>query len=78
MRKDKIDLVLGILVLILPMTGLTRDLKNILIYICGVLIVIFALISIYLRSKYNKPRIKSDIFVESKPEEISENTESNS
>lgn len=69
MKKDQIYLVLGFLVLILPLTGFSRDSKNLLIYICGTLIFLLSLASMYLKSKYNKPKIKSDIFVESKPEE---------
>ena len=75
MKKSQIYLVLGILILILPLTGFSRDSKNLLIYICGVLIVLLSLTSIYLKSKYRKPKPKSDIFVESKPEEVLENSE---
>ncbi len=75
MKKDRIYLILGILVLILPVTGFSRDLKNLLIYVCGILIFFLSLASIYLNSKYNK-KTKSDIFVESKPsEEILEKEE---
>jgi len=72
MKKDQIYLILGILVLILPLSGFSRDSKNLLIYICGVLVVFLSLASIYLNSKYSKKN-KSDIFVESKPKEILEN-----
>ena len=77
MKKAQIYLVLGVLVLILPLTGFSRDSKNLLIYVCGVLIVLLSLASIYFQSKYKKPKAKSDIFVESKPEEVLENGETN-
>ena len=66
MKQDQIYLILGVLVLIIPITGFSRDSKNLLIYICGVLIVLLALTSLYLSSKYSKKN-KSDVFVESKP-----------
>ncbi|MEI8338212.1 MAG: hypothetical protein WCF92_03675 [bacterium] len=66
MKKDKIYLILGALVLILPLSGFSRDSKNLLIYVCGILIVFLSLTSIYLNSKYSRKN-KSDVFVESKP-----------
>ncbi len=68
MKEDQIYLILGVLVLILPLTGFSRDSKNLLIYICGALITLLAIVSLYLRSKYSRSKTKSDIFVESKPE----------
>ena len=71
MKKDRIFLILGILVLILPMTGFSRDSKNLLIYVFGILIFFLSLASIYLNSRNNK-KTKSDIFVESSPRLFSE------
>ncbi len=66
MKQDQIYLILGVLVLIIPITGFSRDSKNLLIYICGALIVLLSLTSLYLASKYSKKN-KSDVFVENKP-----------
>ncbi len=69
MKKDRINLVLGIILIILPLTGLPREFKNIGIYSCGVLIVLISLASIYFRHKLLNPKLKSEIFEESKPVE---------
>ena len=66
MKQDQLYLILGVLVLVIPLTGFSRDSKNLLIYICGALIVILSLTSLYLASKYSRKN-KSDVFVESKP-----------
>lgn len=68
LNQQKISVILGIVIIILPFLGFTRFIKNGIFVICGLIILTFALKEIRKIQK-STSKEKTDVFVESKPQE---------
>ena len=68
MKLNRIHAIIGLLLVLVPFTGLTRDVKYGFSVVAGAIILYFAINSIHteLRKKHRRPS-KHDTFVESKP-----------
>ncbi|MES2059993.1 MAG: hypothetical protein V4438_03105 [Patescibacteria group bacterium] len=68
MKLNRIHAIIGLLLVLVPFTGLTRGVKYGFMVIAGSIILYFAVYSIHveLKKKHRRPH-KHDSFVESKP-----------
>lgn len=72
MKLNRIHAIIGLLLVLIPFTGFTREFKYIFSTVAGAVILYFAIDSIHteLRKKHRRPS-RHDTFVESKPPKIS-------
>ncbi len=67
-RENKINMLVGIIVLLIPFLGFPTTIKNIIFIICGLIIIYISLKSTRREHKKNNKRDKTkDSFAESKP-----------
>jgi hypothetical protein len=69
MKLNRIHAVVGLLLVLVPFTGFSREFKYGFSVVAGAVILYFAINSIHieLRKKHRKPHNRHDTFVESKP-----------
>ncbi len=67
MKKNKLLLIVGIIVMLVPLSGFPRDFKNVTLYIAGLIVVTLSVIAIRQDSRQKIETKKSDVFEESKP-----------